>query len=157
ASRPVLATPRDDRDPTAGPDAAALLTGRFHILRPHAEGGLGAVFLARDRELHRDVALKRIKDAYADDPSCRARLVGEAEVTGNLEHPGIVPVYSLGAAAGGRPYYAMRFIKGDSLKQAIDAFHTADGLGRDAGARALGLRQLLGRFVAVCNAVAYAH
>mgnify|MGYP000187336175 CR=1 FL=1 len=50
----------------------------------------------------------------------------EAEITGGLEHPGIVPVYGLGTYDGGRPYYAMRFIKGDSLKEAIEHFH-ADG------------------------------
>ena len=47
----------------------------------------------------------------------------EAEVTGGLEHPGIVPVYGLGSYADGRPYYAMRFIRGDSLKEAIERFH----------------------------------
>src|SRR5262249_28417941 len=55
----------------------------------------------------------------------------------------------------GRPYYAMRFIQGESLKEAIDRFHRDDV--RDPGARSLGLRQLLARFVAVCNAIAYAH
>ncbi len=53
----------------------------------------------------------------------RGRFVLEAEVTGGLEHPGIVPVYGLGTYVDGRPYYAMRFIKGDSLKEAIDRFH----------------------------------
>ena len=47
----------------------------------------------------------------------------EAEITGKLEHPGIIPVYGLGHDAGGRPFYAMRFIQGDSLKEAIAAFH----------------------------------
>jgi serine/threonine-protein kinase len=68
-----------------------------------------------------------------------------------------VPVYGLGAYPDGRPFYAMRLIKGDSLKDAIRAFHAADGPGRDPGERRLALRGLLGRFVAVCNAVAYAH
>jgi hypothetical protein len=69
---------------------------RFHILRPHARGGLGAVFVALDTELHREVALKQILDQHADNPTSRARFVLEAEVTGGLEHPGIVPVYGLG-------------------------------------------------------------
>ena len=79
--------------------------------------------VALDTELHREVALKQILDAHADDPVSRQRFLLEAEVTGGLEHPGIVPVYGLGTHAGGRPYYAMRFIRGDSLKEAIDAFH----------------------------------
>jgi tetratricopeptide (TPR) repeat protein/tRNA A-37 threonylcarbamoyl transferase component Bud32 len=126
-------------------------------LRPHAAGGLGEVHVAEDCELHREVALKRIREEYADDPDSRHRFLREAEITGGLEHPGIVPVYGMGQYADGRPYYAMRFIKGDSLKQAIDGFHQAEGPKRDPGERTLALRELLGRFVAVCNAVAYAH
>src|SRR5205823_4148287 len=127
------------------------------ILRPHARGGLGAVFVALDSELHREVALKQILDQHADDPISRQRFLIEAEITGGLEHPGIVPVYGLGTHADGRPYYAMRFIKGDSLKEAIEHFRSDPSLKADPGKRALELRGLLGRFVAVCNAVAYAH
>jgi serine/threonine-protein kinase len=130
---------------------------RFRILRPHAQGGLGQVFVARDEELHREVALKEIHAEHADQPQHRARFLLEAEVTGQLEHPGIVPVYGLGSYADGRPFYAMRLVKGDSLKEATARFHAADTPGRDPGERTLALRQLLGRFVAVCNAVAYAH
>ncbi len=68
-------------------------------------------------------ALKQILDKHADDPTSRARFLLEAEITGGLEHPGIVPVYGLGTYADGRPYYAMRFIRGDSLKEAVDRFH----------------------------------
>ena len=93
---------------------------RFRVLRPHARGGLGAVFVALDGELNREVALKQILDHHADDPVSRQRFLLEAEVTGGLEHPGIVPVYGLGSYADGRPYYAMRFIRGDSLKEAIE-------------------------------------
>jgi serine/threonine protein kinase len=92
---------------------------RYRILRPHAQGGLGAVFIALATELHREVALKQILDEHADDPTSRQRFFLEAEVTLGLEHPGIVPVYGLGAHSHGRPYYAMRFIRGDSLKEAI--------------------------------------
>ena len=77
---------------------------RFRVLRPHARGGLGAVFVALDSELHREVALKQILDSHADDPVSRARFVLEAEVTGGLEHPGIVPVYGLGCYGDGRPF-----------------------------------------------------
>jgi serine/threonine protein kinase len=126
---------------------------RFQILRPHAKGGLGQVYLARDEELRREVALKQIQDRYSDDPRSRARFVLEAEITGKLEHPGVVPVYGLGCDADGRPYYAMRFIRGKSLKQAIARFHAIDKPGRDPGERALALRQLLGRFVSVCHTV----
>src|SRR6185437_12864364 len=98
-----------------------------------------------------------VQDQFADDEVSRARFMLEAEITGGLEHPGIVPVYGLGTYADGRPYYAMRFIRGDSLKDAIDRFHKAEKAGMSPGQRALELRALLGRLVDVCNAIAYAH
>jgi hypothetical protein len=129
---------------------------RFHVLRPHARGGLGEVFVALDEELQREVALKEIQEHHAHNPESRARFLLEAEVTGGLEHPGIVPVYGLGTYADGRPFYAMRLVRGDSLQDAIAVFHR-DSAALPAGERALRLRRLLGRFVDVCNAVAFAH
>jgi eukaryotic-like serine/threonine-protein kinase len=141
-----------------GPGDAGPAGGRYRVLRPHARGGLGEVFVALDAELNREVALKQILDRHADDPVSRQRFLVEAEITGGLEHPGIVPVYGLGTYSGGRPYYAMRFIRGDSLKEAIERFHAVDTPGEDPGRRSsLGLRQLLRRFTDVCNAVDYAH
>jgi serine/threonine-protein kinase len=130
---------------------------RFRIVRPHARGGLGEVFVALDAELNREVALKQIRDQHADHPESRSRFVLEAQITGGLEHPGIVPVYSLGHDAAGRPFYAMRFIRGDSLRDAVAAFHGADGPAAGSGARMLALQKLLRRFLDVCNAIAYAH
>ena len=94
---------------------------------------------------------------HADDPTSRAHFLLEAEITGGLEPPGIVPIYGLGSYADGRPYYAMRFIKGDSLKEAADRFHADETLKNDPGRRALELRKLLRRFTDVCNAIGYAH
>ncbi len=129
---------------------------RYRVLRPHAAGGLGQVSVALDEELRREVALKEIRPEHAGHAESRARFLLEAEVTGGLEHPGVVPVYGLGCYPDGRPYYAMRFIRGESLRDAVLGFHR-EKAGLPAGERALRLRQLLGRFVAVCNAVAYAH
>jgi formylglycine-generating enzyme required for sulfatase activity/tRNA A-37 threonylcarbamoyl transferase component Bud32 len=151
------ASPEADATGPYVPPATLPPHARFLILRPHAKGGLGEVFVARDQELKREVALKEIQNCHADHPESRARFLQEAEVTGALEHPGIVPVYGLGTYADGRPFYAMRFIRGDSLKDAIRAFHEADRHGRADSERSLALRQLLGRFVDVCDAVAYAH
>jgi serine/threonine-protein kinase len=130
---------------------------RFRVLRPHARGGLGAVFVALDSELNREVALKQILDHHADDPTSRQRFMIEAEITGGLEHPGIVPVSGLGTYGDGRPFYAMRFIRGDSLKEAIDRYHGDETLKRDLSRRSLELRKLLRRFTDVCNAIDYAH
>ncbi|MGA2258543.1 MAG: hypothetical protein ABSG53_28090, partial [Thermoguttaceae bacterium] len=128
---------------TTAVGGAASAAIRFRILRPHAEGGLGKVSVARDEELSREVALKEIKDHHADNPDIRARFLLEAEITGGLEHPGIVPVYGLGKFADGRPYYAMRFIRGDSLKEAVDRYHDPQVEKTDRGERAVEFRKLL--------------
>jgi len=135
---------------------ATSVGSRFRVLRPHAKGGLGEVFVAEDAELRREVALKEIQDRHADNASSRARFILEAEITDGLEHPGIVPVYGLGHYADGRPFYAMRFIRGDRLKDAIERFH-AQPTGRFSSKRAVEFRKLLSRFLDVCNAIAYAH
>lgn len=128
---------------------------RFRIIREHARGGLGEVFVAVDTEVNREVALKEIRPEYANHPESRARFLIEAEVTGRLEHPGIVPIYSIGRQSDGRPFYAMRFVRGESLKEAINRLHaTPDAL---PTARALGRQALLRHFLAVCYAVDYAH
>jgi serine/threonine protein kinase len=151
---------------------------RFRFLRPWREGGLGKVSVAHDEELHREVALKEIKYQHAQNRQSRERFLLEAEITGALEHPGIVPVYGLGHYGDGRPFYAMRFVRGDSLEEAIARFHGLNqeseveghesatiGNGSDkprrstgdASQRSVAFRELLGRFIDVCNAVAYAH
>src|SRR5262249_36108796 len=165
ASLTRVGTGSTQHDGEADPDRTASYAGgtatsdgqRFRVLRPHAKGGLGAVFVALDTELHREVALKQILDTHADDPISRRRFLLEAEVTGGLEHPGIVPVYGLGTYADGRPYSAMRFSRGDSLKEAIERFHADAVLRTDPGRRSLELRKLLRRFTDVCNAIGYAH
>ncbi len=129
---------------------------RYRILHRHAEGGLGTVFVAYDEELHRDVALKEIQQQHAMHAASRARFVQEAEITGKLEHPGVVPVYGLGHYEDGRPFYAMRFIKGDSLHDAAKRFHKQVP-SSSAEWRRVELRRLLGRFIDVCDAVGYAH
>jgi serine/threonine protein kinase len=128
---------------------------RFRVIRFHRRGGLGEVFEAYDRELKRCVALKEIRSDHADEPAYRARLIREAEVTGRLEHPGIVSVYSLGRHDDGRPFYAMRFIRGGiRLTDAIGRWHADQGNPRRSS---LQLRNLLGHFIQICNAIAYAH
>lgn len=133
---------------------------RYRVLKPFAKGGLGEVSVAEDIELRRKVALKEIQSRYADDPECRTRFILEAEVTGGLEHPSIVPVYGFGLREDGRPYYAMRFIRGESLREAVDRFHQltdVSGKPRSADFHGVSFRKLLAHFVDVCNAIEYAH
>ncbi|MFO0954140.1 MAG: serine/threonine-protein kinase [Isosphaeraceae bacterium] len=184
-STPSVFWPETYQAPSSNPgDAEPERVGpRFRVVRPHARGGLGEVFVALDAELGREVALKQILEGLADDPDSRRRFLLEAEITGGLEHPGIVPVYGLGVHPDGRPYYAMRFIKGNTLQDSIAQFHTrvtaaastvpatptahdaeplpdpeADRPADASGAtRELDLRKLLRRFQDVCNALHYAH
>jgi serine/threonine-protein kinase len=128
---------------------------RYLPLRFLAEGGLGQVFVARDEEVGREVALKRIKEGKARDDNQIERFRREAEITGRLEHPGIVPVYGLGMDASGRPFYVMRLIRGESLQDALTTFFGTDGV--YGSERDLTLRRLVNRLIAACNAVAYAH
>ncbi|HBJ35352.1 MAG TPA: hypothetical protein DDZ51_11490 [Planctomycetaceae bacterium] len=130
---------------------------RFRILRMHARGGLGEVYLAEDEELHRNVALKEIISAYADAPENRQRFLVEAEITGRLQHPGIVPVYGLGIYPDGRPFYAMRFIEGDNLLTGIRSFHHQAQSKPWVGDLLVSFRELLGRFMDVCDAMQFAH
>lgn len=100
---------------------------RYVVLRPHAKGGLGQVSVALDRQLDREVAFKELLTYHADERNTRARFELEARVTGALEHPGIVPVYSLGHNGRGQPYYAMRFVRGQNLREAIMRLHGGEG------------------------------
>lgn len=129
---------------------------RFRVLRAHARGGLGVVSIAEDRELNREVAMKEIQPEYVRDNSSRTRFMVEAEITGRLEHPGIVPVYSMGTTSSGSPFYVMRFIHGDSLKDGIVAFHEKARISTP-DERRLMLKKLVRRLIDVCNAIEYAH
>ncbi|QGJ68738.1 Hypothetical protein PBC10988_3990 [Planctomycetales bacterium 10988] len=130
--------------------------GRFHIIKLHDKGGLGEVFLAQDEEVPRQVALKQIRPDHAKHAESRSRFLREAQITGALEHPGIVPVYGLGFDAEQNPYYAMRFIRGISLSKAIEE-HFEGGPFDTERDRILDQRRLLRTFIDACNAMEYAH
>ncbi|MBX7103831.1 MAG: serine/threonine protein kinase [Gemmataceae bacterium] len=155
--------PMEDTDVTANstpspaetatiPDAEHRVAGQFRVVREHAQGGLGRVSVAIDERLGREVALKEIRPDKQHRHDLKARFIREACVAGQLEHPGIVPVYAFGEHENGQPYYAMRFVGGETLADAIQRFH-ADNSRFDS----LEFRQLLTRFIAVCEAMAYAH
>lgn len=127
---------------------------RFTFLRVHQKGGLGCVSVARDEELNREIALKEILPAHADNVENRNRFIREAEITGALEHPGVVPVYSLGQFADGRPFYAMRFIHGVNLQDAIKDYYKRKS---SPGEKQLEFRQLIAITIHVCHALDYAH
>ncbi len=151
----ALANPELPRDP-ASEKESGLENSRFRILSRYEQGGLGEVLIAHDRQLDREVAIKQIRPKWLENSEARERFIQEAEVTGRLEHPGIVPVYSMGTWDDGRPFYAMRFIQGTTLKRAIAQFRESTQHSA-RHARRLDLRGLLNRFVDVCNTIEYAH
>jgi serine/threonine-protein kinase len=121
----------------------------------HAKGGLGAVYVGEDRGLHRRVAIKFIHANLARDTNCRQRFELEAEVTGRLEHPGVVPLYGVGETEGNRPFYAMRFVDGSTLDEAIRRYFELER--ERPGRQIVEFRALLSSFVSVCKTIAYAH
>ena len=103
------------------------------------------------------MALKVIQAPRAGSPEGCRRFEREYEVTGRLEHPGIAPVYAAGRCDDGRPYYVMRFIDGETFKDAVHGFYAAHPAAQHSGERVLGFRGLLNRLVQVCHTIDYAH
>jgi serine/threonine protein kinase len=121
------------------PDVAGT---RYEIVKRIATGGMATVFLARDRELLRHVALK-VLTVHETDARLADRLIAEARTVARLEHPGIVPVHDAGRLADGRVYYTMKFVEGTTLEE-----HR-----RSAPA----LPELLRLLLRVCDALEFAH
>ncbi len=130
---------------------------RYRAVKMAGKGGLGEVYVADDLELNREIALKQIKEEYADDPGHQRQFLFEGEVTGSLEHPGIVPVYGLGRYDNRRPFYAMRFISGDSLRTTLTRYHKQHKVKSANLYYSRDFRSLLRRFIDVCQAMHYAH
>lgn len=124
------------------------LTGpRYSTQEALGSGGVGHVTAVLDRVIRRSVALKSLKQTHAGDPVIAARFVEEARITAQLEHPNIVPVYDLGAASDGQPYYTMRVVKRRSLRDVLST----------PVRRAWPLVRLLGVLVQISRALGYAH
>lgn len=129
---------------------------RLTILENIAQGGIGRILLAYDETIGRRVAVKLLLDEFAPDTLANREVLNtfihEAKITGKLEHPGIVPVYELGKRNDGRPYYVMRYVKGETLEKALKKCVDTDG--ETAFAQRM---KLLDHLIAVCDTVAYAH
>jgi len=115
---------------------------RYVFVKELGRGGMGTVYLAEDRELDREVAIKVLKAPEATD-GLRERMIREAQIIARLEHPGIVPVHDVGTLPDGRIFYAMKFVRGSRLDEYV--------------AQGASLRDRLRKFQAVCDAVAFAH
>ncbi len=123
---------------------------RYEFLDELGRGGMGQVVLAHDRILHRDIALKTLLPDASEQNNPRERLLQEAQVTGILEHPSIIPIYDLGALSNEEPYYTMRVVRERSLEQIIQEMATGEE-------HSYSLTQLISILRQVCLAVHYAH
>ena len=120
---------------------------RLQLLGEVARGGMGVIIKGRDSDLGRDLAVKVLLEQHRENPDLVRRFVEEAQISGQLQHPGVVPVYELGTLADHRPYFAMKLVKGRTL---------AVLLAERAGP-AEDQPRLLGIFEQVCLTMAYAH
>jgi serine/threonine protein kinase len=136
----------------AQPFAPQLRSDRYTLGEFHARGGIGEIWKAHDVEIGRRVALKRLRKKHEEQQD---RFLIEAQITGQLEHPGIVPVHDLGTDEEGRPFYVMTFINGRTLKEEIDAYHAGSPTSGESAD--VNRCRLLEVFVQVCQAIAYAH
>src|SRR5262252_51731 len=126
------------------PSSEALMAGRYRVVRRLGKGGMGEVMAARDEQVGRDVAIKRMRAA---NPSERAiqRFLREARVQGRLEHPAIVPVHEIGRDSDELPYFVMKRVTGESLAKVMAE--------RDPKS----VQRMLRAFADVCLAIEFAH
>ncbi|MFK8114381.1 MAG: protein kinase [Rubripirellula sp.] len=138
-------------DPIARPSSPELpkseSDSRYQLQGEIARGGMGAIIKGRDTDLGRDLAIKVLLDSHKDKPEVIQRFVEEAQIGGQLQHPGIAPIYELGQFADKRPFFAMKLVKGQTLSKLLADREDAT----DERARFIGI------FEQVCQTMAYAH
>jgi serine/threonine-protein kinase len=134
-------------EPTPGPSSHPVLAGRYRLGRRIGKGGMGEVMAARDEQVGRDVAIKRMRAAAPNERAIQ-RFLREASIQGRLEHPAIVPVHEIGRDHDGLPFFVMKKLTGTTLGKII-----ADPAERERA----GLQRILRAFAEVCLAVEFAH
>ena len=157
-SRATTHAPDPDADPAPGrvslrPLEDAGFFTRYEPIDIVGSGGMGHVWLCRDRQIGREVAIKSLSLDRARDATARARFLQEAVTQGQLEHPCIAPVYDIEAARGARPRFTMRYVAGVTLAEVVALLRAGDAEAAQRYTR----RRLLTAFSAVCGAVHYAH
>ncbi|MEZ6008160.1 MAG: serine/threonine-protein kinase [Planctomycetota bacterium] len=137
---------RIDLASSDGTGAGGARTGRYVLRGELGRGGVGVVLQGSDADLGREVAIKVLREEFENQPDVVKRFVEEAQIGGQLQHPGVVPVYDLGLSDG-RPFFAMRLIRGKAL----------DVLLAQREQPSAERRRFLDIFEKVCQTVAYAH
>jgi len=161
APAPAAADVSPALDPTVtfagGVGDTVTTSARYRELQFFKQGGLGILYRAFDESLHRETIVKFVNEKCTDEPDLQRQFRVEAEITAGLDHPGIVPVYALGEAWSGRPFYVMRLINGQELSQAIREYHAGLASNSQGASNRQQLLALLEHLVSACNTVAYAH
>jgi serine/threonine-protein kinase len=144
-------TPAED-GPLIKPDSPEMpaLAGRparLQLFGEIARGGMGAILRGRDVDLGRELAVKVLLKSNQGHPEVVRRFIEEAQIGGQLQHPGVVPVYELGAFADRRPYFAMKLVRGQTLAELL----------AERPGSAADLPRFLSIFEQVCQTIAYSH
>ena len=143
----------DDREPLVMPRSAEMphpdgaMLGRYQLQGEIARGGMGAILRGRDVDLGRELAIKVMLESHRGNSEVVRRFVEEAQIGGQLQHPGIVPVYELGTFPDRRPFFAMKLVKGRTLASLL---HERTSPAQD-------LPRFLSIFEQICQTMAYAH
>lgn len=150
----VLDDPFDDDMPLANPLHTPLgQHTRYGLGSLLGSGGVAEVYLARDRRLARNVALKALRPEIGRNARNRQRFIAESQITARLAHPGIIPVHDAGKLADGRLFFTMQRVEGRTLRSVIEALRKGEA---EAEAQ-FSLPRLMSIFQRVCMTVAYAH
>jgi serine/threonine-protein kinase len=144
---PEDARPSPASVPAPGAEGLPAQVGRYVVLEEIAHGGMGAVFKVRDTELGRTLAMKVLLDGHRERPDLARRFLEEAQIGGQLQHPGLVPVHELGSLPDQRPFFTMKLVKGRTLAELL----------RERASPADDLPRFLTIFEQVCQTLAYTH
>lgn len=136
------------------PSPSFCITNRYVTKQTHGEGGMGTVFRAVDERLQREVAVKQLRKRFQFHPESRQRFFSEAQLAARLDHPGVVPVYDLGIDDEGAPCYAMKLVRGRTLRRRIEEIHESTV---PQSERRVEFRALLGILLSVSRTVSFAH
>ncbi|MDB5352049.1 MAG: serine/threonine protein kinase [Planctomycetota bacterium] len=145
--------PAGEADRVQPSPQTASMSGRYRVSGELARGGIGVVLKGRDVDLGRDVALKFLREEHSANPLLVRRLVEEAQIGGQLQHPGILPVYELGLDGSRRPFFAMKLVRGRTLADLLRDRKSAD----EDQARFLGIFEQLGHTMAYAHARGVIH
>ena len=150
---PLVAAKRgDDRTLAPPPD----VPGRgYKFVGKIGEGAMGEILIAKDLDVHRTVAYKVMSESIAEQPSLASKFYGEAQITAQLDHPNIVPVYQLTEAPNGTLAYTMKLIRGQTFEKLIE--ETRERYQKKTLDDAHNLATRLDQFLKVCDAMHYAH